>query len=485
MVLSNIAIMTHIGISTATKRNAIIGDYLSDGLEGLALMSDEDVKDACNSYAKRSNKDFPVILNQLHRQRLRALSLWVKGMVRAQQPIGWPNGTPAIEVNDKLKSAWERELMRKDQRKVGESYHDHSFNNKLKSQSQWQKFMEELESTLNMVIGSQGVPIIYVIRENEAPHFDPDLPFEEAVIKAVAVDNAQFKIDAWTVHQIILLNVDENSDAYTYIKPLLRYHDGRRDVLALRKRYSNDATKQAVINAAKVTLETLRYKYERNFTFECFSAKLQKAYNDLETNQRKVDNGDIVDAIWSRIQDSSLQTYLAALKIEYMRRPRSYKLVLQDIASEVAGHRKVTFAPGTRGINATFTRDGSCPKEGVHTPSGSIFIGIYDAAKWRSESVRKHHKEILEARKKDGAQDDQLTRTDKKRVSAINKSKKTLKKLKTKISAAKAIIAKAKQDESDQEVSSEDDADADQAGNAFGGRESVVKKKKKKKGKNE
>ena len=121
--------------------------------------------------------------------------------------------------------------------------------------------------------------------------------------------------------------------------------------------------------------------------------------------------------------------------------------------------------------------------EGVHTPSGSIFIEIHNTHKWRSESVRQHHKEILEARRKDGAHHDQLTRTDRKRVSAINKSKKTLKKLKTKISAAKAITAKAKQDESDQELSSEDDADADQAGNAFGGRESVVKKKKKKKGK--
>ena len=104
----------------------------------------------------------------------------------------------------------------------------------------------------------------------------------------------------------------------------------------------------------------------------------------------------------------------------------------------------------------------------MHTPSGLIFIGICDSHKWRSESVRPHHKEILEARSKDTTHPNQLSRTEKKRLSAINRSKKVLKKLKTKISAAKAIIASAKQDESDDEVSSDDDADIHQAGNAFG-----------------
>ena len=477
MVLSNIAIMTHIGISAAADRNAVIGDFLSDGLSGLALMSDEDVKDACNSYAKRTDGDFPVILNQLHRQRMRALLLWVKDMTRAQQLISWPNGTGANQVNDELREAWERERMRKDQRKVGESYHDHWFNNKLKSQNQWEKFMEELESTLNMIIGSQGVPIIYVIREEEASQFDPTIPFEDAIIQAVAVDNAQFKIDARTVHQIILNNVDDNSDAYTYIKPLLRHHDGRRDILALRDRYSNDATKQAIINSAKATLENLRYKNERSFTFERFSAKMQKAYDDLKGNGREVDNGDIVDALWSKIQDSSLQSFLAALKIDYMRQPRSYKLLLQDIAGEIAGQKKVTFASGTRGVSALFTKDGYCPKEGVHTPSGSIFIGNYDSNKWHSESVKPYHKEIIDARSKDKS--NQPSRSEKKRVNAVRRSKKKLKKLKKLISAAKVTIASTKRNDSSDDGSSDEEDNDSKAGNAFGGKNSVVKKKKK------
>ena len=107
--LSNIAILTHIGVSTANDRNAVIADLLSGGLTGLAQMSDDDVKDACNSYAKRTDGNFPVILNQLHRQRLRALAMWVKDMTRAQVPVEFANGTMANNLNQALQDALERE----------------------------------------------------------------------------------------------------------------------------------------------------------------------------------------------------------------------------------------------------------------------------------------------------------------------------------------------------------------------------------------
>ena len=220
-------------------------------------MSEDKVKEACTSYAKRQDGDFPVILTQLQRQRLKALTLWVKDMVRAQLPVEFTDGLANAEVNDALADALSRESLRKEQRKVGESYHDHTFNNKLKSQSQWEKFNEELEATLSLIIGSQGVTINYVICQDEVPDFDPAVPFKQALIQAVTLDGPKYQIDARTVHWLILHNVHEDSDAYTYIKPLLRYQDGRRDMLALREQYASKAAKQTIINAAKASLENL------------------------------------------------------------------------------------------------------------------------------------------------------------------------------------------------------------------------------------
>jgi hypothetical protein len=55
MVLTNIAIFTRMGFAPAAARNAIIADFLSEGLEGLVQMSDEEVCDACKSYAIRQD----------------------------------------------------------------------------------------------------------------------------------------------------------------------------------------------------------------------------------------------------------------------------------------------------------------------------------------------------------------------------------------------------------------------------------------------
>ena len=148
MVLTNIAIFTQMGIGPAVDRNAIIGDFLSEGLEGLKEMTDEDVRDACSSYVKRQDGAFPIILTPIQRQRMLALVLWVKDRARVNQPIQFQDGTTQGELRGYLTRALTRDRRRKDQKKEGESYLDSSFNNKLKSSAQWEKWMEELESNL-------------------------------------------------------------------------------------------------------------------------------------------------------------------------------------------------------------------------------------------------------------------------------------------------------------------------------------------------
>ena len=471
MPLTNIQIFTQMGISPAVDRNAIIADFLSEGLEGLQNMTEEEVRDACSSYAKRQDGVFPVILTPVQRQRMWALVLWVKDRVRVQQPVQFEDATTQNDLRGRLSRALTRERRRKDQKKEEESYLDSTFNNKLKSTAQWEKWNEELESNLCHIIGCRGVPLSYVIRDDATPDFDETLPFEEATYQAMSLTGVEYAQDARTVHKIILKNVHEDSDAYTYIKPLLRHRNGRRDILALRERYASNATRQTTINKEKARLSTLRYKNERSFTFERFSSELQKAYDELEVAGRPVINGDIVDALWDRIQSPDLQMYISSLKVEYQRNPRDYRLILQDISAEAGRTKTVTFAPGTRGISATYTKKGKCPSSGVHTTDGSIYIGSYDKDKWQSESVKQYHQEIRDTRSKEGSKSSNNdggtgfpSRNQKRQVNAIKRNKRKLKNLEAKIAAAKQQLK-----EDDDDGSSHSD-DAGNAGDAFGGK---------------
>ena len=292
---------------------------------------------------------------------------------------------------------------------------------------------------------------------------------DEAATQAMRLTGVEYTQDARTVHKIILKNIHEDSDAYTYVKPLLRHRNGRRDILALRERYASDATRQTVINKAKNRLTSLRYKNERSFTFEKFSSELQKAYDELDASGRPVINGDIVDALWDRIQAPDLQVFISTLKVEYQRNPRDYRLILQDIAAEAGRQKTVTFAPGTRGISATYTKKGPCPTTGVHTQDGSIYIGSYDKKKWQDESVRQYHQEIRDARSNDNNKSsgtNHPSRNQKRQTNAIKPNKRKLKNLEAKIAAAKLQL---KEDGEDGTTESDD---AGNAGDAFGGKKS-------------
>ena len=81
----------------------------------------------------------------------------------------------------------ERERRRKDQKKEGELYLDSSFNTKLKSALQWEKWAEEWNTNLCQIVGVRGVPLTYVIREEDVPTFDASQPYDEAVINAMTL----------------------------------------------------------------------------------------------------------------------------------------------------------------------------------------------------------------------------------------------------------------------------------------------------------
>ena len=79
--LSEEDLMKLIGIADDAKRKALVSDLLSEGLNGLRCMGEDDVRDACASYVKRSDNPFPIILSTIQKQRFKALVMWVKDRI--------------------------------------------------------------------------------------------------------------------------------------------------------------------------------------------------------------------------------------------------------------------------------------------------------------------------------------------------------------------------------------------------------------------
>ena len=117
----------------------------------------------CASYAKRTDGVFLLIVTAIQKQQIKALMLWVQDMDQVGQPLSFPNGTTQDVFRATITEALECDCRRKIQKKDGVAYLDSSFDVKLKSSTQGEKWSKELEATLSQIIRMKGVPLTYVL----------------------------------------------------------------------------------------------------------------------------------------------------------------------------------------------------------------------------------------------------------------------------------------------------------------------------------
>ena len=105
-----------------------------------------------------------------------------------------------------------------------------------------------------MIIGAKGIALSYVIRQDNDPNLADQETWEHKAMLAAPHKCNVYLQEKLTVHNIILRNIADVSDAFTYVKPYLKKDDGILDIQALRGRYENGAMHEQYINKAKRTL---------------------------------------------------------------------------------------------------------------------------------------------------------------------------------------------------------------------------------------
>ena len=128
--------------------------------------------------------------------------------------------------------------------------------------------------------GVTGVPLSYVVRENEAPERDGTFEsFNERAIACSPLSGACFQADARKVHQLLKSFLQTESAEQCWIKPIARKQSRRLDMKSLRDHYSGEGNTSRRIAVAERIRDTLHYKSERAMQFSSFLEKLQKMFN--------------------------------------------------------------------------------------------------------------------------------------------------------------------------------------------------------------
>ena len=76
-----------------------------------------------------------------------------------------------------------------------------------------------------------------MIRKDDTPDPTVRQPWEYMATIAAHHDGSTYDQDKLSVHIIIILNIADGLDAYTYVNPHIKRDDGKGDIKALQGRY--------------------------------------------------------------------------------------------------------------------------------------------------------------------------------------------------------------------------------------------------------
>ena len=184
-------------------------------------------------YGLRDAAGGKIIFTRVQQKRPIAIKYWFNNRNRLNEETAFETGTTGANFVEAIKAASERMKFRKDHKKVEETLITAAFQGKLETGNKWDRWVVKLESNLKTIIGAKGVALSYVIREDETP--DPTIfqPWESIATHAAHHNGSAYDQDKLTVHNIIIRNIADGSDAYTYVKPHIKQDDGRRDIKVL------------------------------------------------------------------------------------------------------------------------------------------------------------------------------------------------------------------------------------------------------------
>ena len=208
----------------------------------------------------------------------------------------------------------------------------------LKEEKKWYEFTDQLFNYLSVIPGVKGVPLAYVIRENDDPQHEVDWEddeFNAQMIACAPLNGAAFATDAQTVH-MLLRTLIESEELASVIETLKRRKDGRRDFVALKTYMEGSANVSRRVGTAKKIKENLHYRNERALKFSMFITKLRHMHRIFNEEDRPMSEKEKVEDLLEKIKAPFLSSMVANLKTEYHRGRLDFDEACNVLAAEVA-----------------------------------------------------------------------------------------------------------------------------------------------------
>ena len=307
-----------IGFSDVQHRNTIIDEGVFDRLTDSYDINETDIRDMAESFSKRSPATNRIIFGMRRIKWLISMMHWTQDHQRCSEDLDLNDIANADEFKQALLVSAQRASLRKTDAEQVDTISKAADPGKFKDEKKWPDWEPAFVNYLSTIPGVRGVPLSYVVRENEAPGHETDFgnDFTARSIACAPLNDSSFRSDARKVHQL-LMNFLVAESAEQWIKDLTPCVNGRRDMEALRNHYEGEGNASRRIATAEKLRESLHYKSERSLPFSTFLDRMQKMFNIFKEEGEQLTENAKVRELLKRVQHMQLQDTIKALRVRY------------------------------------------------------------------------------------------------------------------------------------------------------------------------
>lgn len=463
-----------IGFTIDAQRDRLVDEAMS-AYDDIRMLAEDDIDAMSRDFASRTVVAGKMIFGARRTKLLKAFVHWCQDFYRISEVPHIDNlsqGTFRTALNTALR----RNEIRYNLKKQVKTSAEAASPGPLESERKWKAWEEKFINYTRAHIGANGIPLSYVIREEDAPRNGATYTdFISQTIECAPLRGEYYDADRLTVFNMIV-SFTTGQPSGDWIKNTMRYSDGRRSMRALRDHFAGEGNASRNKADADRLYEGLHYKSERAMAFETFLTQCQKMFNIYEKEGEPMAEDARVRFLFKKVQHKDLQPAIEALQAQMTAGTNiTYTMAANHLSTKVSTLPE--YLSKNRNISGVAAKTGNTTNgggDGIYNADGSINTGFIPH--WRSlskedqDKVRAERKKlgITKGGKGSGNKATDVNRM--KQLTAQNKKyKRTIKALKRKPSGDDATGTTA--------GASDSDSDTD-AGDQFGGKHSKNKNKK-------
>jgi len=223
----------------------------------------------------RDNQGAGLLIPFASQQYLHAIRFWANRMYIIGSPYD------INDVNEPLAEMWvesikaekEAATVAGDMVKLPEAF---------KKDTKWRQWKESLTTYIHSKIGQAGIPLAYIIRENDLPTpGEACATVHDQLVHSAILHGAEYNMNNGVVYDL-LQSLTLNGPAWSWVNAYQRNHDGRGAWRSLIAYYEGDTMQARSKQECYDVIAKASYQgHKRNFDFGSYVAILQQAHQDL------------------------------------------------------------------------------------------------------------------------------------------------------------------------------------------------------------